>query len=281
MKIRQVYAYCQILSLDVALGALFSGMMVADLLSIPMPPIWYLLLPVSVWVIYTADHLLDAYRLQQSAHTARHLFHHRYFSRIFPIWLFGILFCIAAGLFWVPLPILWFGLGMGGWVLIHLGLVQLIGSRISRFLHKELGVGTIYAAGVWGGAMVLTAVPLSWEIWLCALQFLGLALVNLLVFSIYEYQTDELDGHTSFVRAIGPEQARKWVAGFGALGIAMVVLQVGVVNEGAMFVVQLIYLSMLGILLWINASPKRFGPNERYRLIGDGVFLLPVISIWL
>lgn len=54
--------------------------MVACYLDFAMPWSWYVVLPLAVWVIYTGDHLLDAYRLQDQASTPRHRFHHRHFK---------------------------------------------------------------------------------------------------------------------------------------------------------------------------------------------------------
>ncbi len=276
MNWRKYYQTVQILSLDVAFGALASGMMVVVFVPQAMPLIWYFLLPTSVWVIYTADHLLDAWRLQDQAHTPRHLFHFRHFRWIFPIWLLGLIFCLLVAPFLIPRALVYFGLAMGGLVLIHLGLIQLIGDRISRFLHKELGVGLIYAAGIWGGPMVLAQDAVPPYVWTCALQFLLLALINLLVFSIYEMHIDEQDGHTSFVRAIGRPQAQSWIVGL-SVGIA------GLALIGSFFspcfpywATQGVYLQMMGLLLWISRDPRRFAHGEAYRLWGDAAFLFPI-----
>ena len=55
--------FMNILSLDVVAGALLSSAFAAALLEVrPAVPYW-MVLGMSVWIIYTADHLVDAYRL--------------------------------------------------------------------------------------------------------------------------------------------------------------------------------------------------------------------------
>lgn len=279
-RLRTIYGYLQLLSIDVVLGALFSGMMVARLLAAQMPSYWFWVLPLSVWVIYTTDHLIDARRLKDEAHTPRHLFHYQYFNWIAAFWAISILICVLYVPWIVSKEVLYFGFGMGGLVLGHLALVWLIGDRIAWFLHKELGVGGIYAAGIWGAPMVLYAGPIPWWIWAAALQFFLLAIINLLVFSMYERETDALDQHTSFVLAIGERSTRILIGGI-ALSIVLLMLLSFLLAEPSSFFwpLQMIYCLMLGSLLWVGFDEPRFRFAERYRLWGDGVFLLPVLSL--
>jgi len=275
-----MYALLRILSLDVVLGAIASGSMVVYLRGEEMPWIWWLALPLSVWVIYTADHLLDAYRLKEHASTDRHRFHYRYMKPIGGIWVIGLMSCMSWIPWLAPPELLWFGLGMGGLVLIHLALVYWVGNRISVLFVKEVGVGTIYAAGVWGGPLALHP-PDAWLPWiLLFLQFWALAMINLLTFSMYEREIDEKDGHTSFVRAIGTKRTRQLILGIGGgvlgLGASLLYLQPGISWQLA----QGVTWGMLAILIWVVLHERFFAPNERYRIWGDAVFLLPGI-IWV
>jgi hypothetical protein len=269
------------LSLDVVLGALASGSMVVWMLRQEMPWIWWLALPMAVWVIYTTDHLLDAYRLKDQAHTERHLFHHRYFRLLLFIWLALLLSCLSWVPLLAPLPMVYLGLGMGLFAAAHLGLVLWIGSRVSWLFHKELGVALVYAAGVWGGPLVMMPGPWPGPLLIAFLQFFLLALINLLFFSYYEKQTDQRDGHTSIVLAIGAQNARKVIAVLGGLFVglgAQLLTREGLgyrfwVAEGVMAVM------LLG-LLGIAFLPSIFRKNERYRIWGDGLFMLPAV-VWL
>lgn len=276
---KNFFGWLRILSIDVVLGGVASGGMVARLTGVEMPVSWWLALPASIWVIYTADHLLDAWRLKDNAHTPRHLFHYRHFKSVFPVWLLLAGCCIFWVPFIVPVEILFLGLGMGILVLIHLVLVRIIGGRVSWLFHKELGVGIIYTGGVWGGPMVMYPETMPSGIWIMLGQFFALALMNLLIFSLYEVEIDEADGHTSFVRAIGRRNTRHLI-----LTLAMVVL-VGVVlvwdlHASTVLAVEAVYGLMLMVLCLIAFLPGWFQDNEKYRIWGDGVFLFPLI-VWM
>lgn len=278
---RRILDILRILSIDVVLGAWASGGMVIWWLECEMPLVWWTALPLSVWVIYTTDHLMDAYRLQDRAHTARHLFHHQYFRVIGIIWIICLIGCVALIPWFLTQEILLFGCVMGMLVLVHLGLVRIIGNRISWLFHKELGVGLIYASGIWGAPILSCDVVNSDVVPLLFIQFLLLALINLLVFSAYEWDTDELDGHTSFVRAIGLLNTRKLIGGMMliimGLGIVFLISEPATMKSLS---IQGTYLTMLVILLLISFFPNWFTHNERYRVWGDAVFIFPS-WLWL
>ncbi len=270
----------RILSLDVVLGALASGGMAAKWLNVAMPWVWWIALPLSVWVIYTADHLLDAYRLQGKASTPRHLFHHQFFCPLTWIWGGGLISCLTWIPYFAPKEMWFFGFAMGGVVLIHLGLVYLIGDRTSLLFIKELGVGGIYSLGVWGAPLVS-----NWGNWPMAtesllLQFFLLALINLLLFSWYEHHIDERDGHTSFVRAIGPQRASWLILSLIVFVVGIGITQVQELSSPIFWLIQGCYALMLLVLGLVAFGHSFFGKNERYRVWGDMVFLFPFV-IWL
>ncbi|MEO0469519.1 MAG: hypothetical protein AAF206_07865 [Bacteroidota bacterium] len=274
------YDYIRLLSLDVVLGALFSGGMLVGLLGVSMPWVWWMVLPLSVWVMYTADHLLDARRLGDQAHTPRHLFHHQHRQSISIAWLIAFVLCSGIAPFFMPFPMILFGLGMGLLVLIHFGLIKLIGERTSRWLMKEVGVGGIYVLGIWGAPLILHPTQVFAAVWWMMGQFFLLAMINLLAFSMYESAIDELDGHTSFVRAIGPKTTQ-FIIGlmiFFIAGIGYFLLLVK--NCTMLLPVQSVFALMTLILGLISFAPKWFTQNERYRIWGDMVFLLPIV-LWI
>ncbi len=66
------------LSIDVVIGSIFSSYLVVKLLDVEPTWAFWIVLPVSVWIIYTLDHIIDAYRLKKQANTFRHFFHYQY-----------------------------------------------------------------------------------------------------------------------------------------------------------------------------------------------------------
>ena len=140
MRARGIYTLIRILSLDVVAGALATGAMVTRIMKVSMPWSWWIVLPMSVWVMYTTDHLMDAYRLKEQAHTPRHLFHHQYFTLLAVIAAVSLLLCIGVMPWFLPVELVVMGVVVGLAAMAHLGLVSWLKDRVAWFLHKELGV---------------------------------------------------------------------------------------------------------------------------------------------
>ncbi|MEM6264077.1 MAG: hypothetical protein AAGI38_16300 [Bacteroidota bacterium] len=280
MKSAGRYELVRWLSLDVALGALAGGGMVAKLLGMRPPLVWWIALPLSVWVMYTADHLLDAWRLKGAANTDRHMFHYQYFKPIAIVWLVAFLCCSCVLPWWMPEELIYFGLSMGGVVLLHLGMVWWVGDRVSWFFQKEIGVGLIYSLGVWGGPVVLSQEVQALEVGIGFMQFFLLAMMNLWAFSMYEIETDEQDGHTSFARAVGVLAIQRLIGGVGVVVLVLGIAGLSWAGNPGFWKIQLVYALMLITLASIAFYPNRFRPNDAYRIWGDGAFIFPFI-MWL
>jgi hypothetical protein len=186
--------------------------------------------------------------------------------------------CLALALIYLGETGIIFGLAMGALVVVHLLLVKLVGSYSSPLLIKESGVAFIYCYGIWGLPLLET-----FDSWmpptvalLAFLQFFLLALINLLEFSLFEHKIDEADGHTSFVRAIGPGWTRRLL--FGLLALMLVATGWSWWEFSAQAnPLQIIYLLMTAVLAAMLIFPRWFSQNERYRAWGDGAFLLPFL----
>lgn len=271
------YATARLLSLDVVAGAVGCGCMVAGYLEVAMHWSWYVVLPLAVWAVYTADHLLDAAKLGEEASTQRHRFHHRFRKPLAILAGLSALGAVGLALAFLGVEGLLFGAGMGLLVVLHLTLVRIVGGRTSPFLLKELGVAVIYAAGIWGLPMWLSGKAGTREALLPAIQFMLLALVNLIEFSLYEYKTDTADGQTSFVRAVGPRLGIRFIRLVLATAAGLGVFLLSEVDGVAVLRVEFIYLVMTLILAALVFKPLWFAVNERYRTWGDAAFLLPFL----
>lgn len=271
------YARIRILSIDVALGALGAGWMVALYLGVAMRWVWFVILPLAVWAIYTGDHLMDAHNLGDKSSTARHQFHHRYFKVLMVLAILAALTSVVLALLYMRLMGIWFGLGMGGLVIIHLSLVKFVGERSSPFLAKELGVAIIYTAGIWGLPLLLSGKLGTREAVVPAVQFMLLALVNLLEFSLYEYESDLADGQTSFVQAIGRKRAIRFIRLILALIAGLGAFLLATVDGKPLLRLEFIFTIMGLALAALIYKPVWFMQSERYRVVGDAAFLIPFL----
>ena len=270
----------QILSLDVVLGAGVSTVFVAKFLVAPIPFSSLLALCICVWLIYTADHLLDAYALGlRVAHTARHRYHQTRFKTIALAWgivaLLGVII-----LFYLPARLTLYGALLAAVVLIYALLLKYTALR--TWLPKEFATALFYTAGVFLPTVAAYEAPLPWSGSVLFFQYFFLALGNLLLFSWFEADTDRQDGHPSFALSVGRPPVRALVYGcLAAVGISSLVLLTVVAASWVTVVAQATMLTMALILLTLALRPTYFRRNERYRLLGDGIFVLPIVSLLL
>jgi hypothetical protein len=272
---RRLYGLIRLLSIDVAVGALGGGAMAAAYLQEPMRLAWYILLPLAVWTIYTWDHLLDARRLGDRASTDRHRYHVRHFKVLAVIAGLSGIACLVLAVIFLRLQGIYFGLIMGGIVLVHLLLVRLVGERTSPLLIKEFGVALVYAAGIWGLPLINSGEWKEFTGIIPFLQFLLLALVNLLEFSLFEIEIDARDGQTSFVRALGKAKSIRLIRIFLGLVAALGLVLLLLVDSRYVLSLELIFGLMAALLALLLYRKAWFSQHERYRTWGDAAFLLP------
>ena len=272
-----LYTHARWLSLDVAVGSLGGAVLAARALRVAMPWAWYAVLPLAVWSVYTLDHLLDARIVGEKAHTHRHLFHHRHRKPLTLLWLLVTAATLVIALELLTPVGIAFGLAMSSLVLAHLTLVWLVGKRTSPLLAKELGVAIIYTFGIWGLPLLRHRTQLNLIDLIPVGQFFMLAMVNLLAFSLFERKIDAIDGQTSFVRAIGSANTRRLIYMLLIL-IAIAAAPAIAVGPGEVAVItQATLLAMAAMLAALLVFPRWFVQHERYRTVGDGVFLLPLL----
>ena len=266
-----------ILSLDVVLGAVVGTLFVANFLAVAVPLLQVIALAVCVWLIYTADHLLDAYHLKQPAHTPRHRFHQRYFRIIGSAFMLTALLSIAL-LFFLPPPVVWHGTWLVGLVVLYFLLSKMV--RINQYLPKELMTALLYAAGIFLSPLVAYQAEITWVIAVLFLQYVLLALANLLIFSWFEIDIDEKDQAVSFAKTAGRTTARQLILLLlGVLSVSCCLFLFLFSWGSRMFTAEGLILGMSWLLLLIMLRPGYFAQHERYRLLGDGIFLLPLIVL--
>ncbi|MPR32216.1 hypothetical protein [Salmonirosea aquatica] len=260
------------LSLDVVAGAVVSHI-AANRMPTGKQPLnaWVtVILGLVVLGIYTLDHLLDN-RKPEQPRTQRHAFIREHEAVIWRITLGSL--GLAALLSWLIPRYLWeFGLGMVILVALYLWGVSRIPMKSHQQALKEPITSLIYAAGVWGSTWFLGD-SVTWESIVLGIIFYLITVQSLLLFS-----------HIEAIQYREVFNMARWLKRpltLGILkGISLITLIVCLV---VCFLTEYHFtqrLSVLFILMslvhyWMVLNPEKVVSDERFRLVGELVFIMP------
>jgi hypothetical protein len=267
--IEKAYRFLNLLSIDIAIGAIACGMYFAWVLHVHVRPYALASLGITVWIIYTADHLLDAWKVKGRASTERHRFHQDHFR------ILVVLMTIAIGtdfilIFFIKRPVLFAGLYM-----IALVVVYLLFHNKLTFL-KEVFVALLYCVGVLLPSLTVTDVSLEIRHYILFISFFLLALINLLLFSLFDRRNDEKDKRQSFVTLFGERNTRSAIIIFSSVNMLLLFYLFFEWNGTLVVIIPLLMNTVLVIIMIFN---RWFETNSRYRLLGDAIFLLPLLYV--
>lgn len=263
------YRLFNILSLDVASGAIISSIFFAKIYGVSPSLISLLSLGFTVWLIYTADRLLDVWDSKGEVSSERHQFHKKNQNILVRCLVFITI--IDAGLiFFMPVLIIKRGLFLS---MMVIGYVLL---RRNLYIFKEFFVAILYTAGV-----ILPAIPatsIKPNEYLPILLFFLIALLNLIIFSWYERERDIDDKQESIATKIDEQTIRSilHVLFFVALAISG-----SIILLTKAYYVSMVLTMMTTTHLLIFWSKNLFERDSLYRLVGDAAFLFPLIYILL
>lgn len=264
------YRLVNILSLDVVAGSVVSAAFFSKVFGVRLHVPACIALGLSVWLIYTIDHLRDAYSISHPASTERHRFHqiHRRGIRIA---LVVVGFVNAALILQLPRQILLYG--------VVLGLPTMLLLVLQRFLPwiKELLISVFYTCGILLPSLPFVTERLDMPDYLIAFQFSITALMNLLVFSWYDRHNDRKDNLPSLVTVSGATFTRIMLYTCWISSVGLSTYQYVVSGQGIASTVILIGATVMLLLFQFE---ERFTKNNRYRYIGDLIFLIPLIYLF-
>jgi len=268
----RIIHFVQNLSLDITLGSVISSMFLAKVMGVEVTSSMMIGLAIAIWLIYTFDHLRDAFKTQGKATNPRHAFHQKYFKPV-------------AGISVVVFSLGVYNLQFLPWYTIEIGLVLVVLSGLyfiylmlaKRAINKELFAATVYVAGI--ATAPLSQVN-SFQIeWLLVLMVLWiLAYGNLLIIPLYELELDEKDNQESIVTRMGLKKVRSiliWLLFFCTVLIQFYGY------EGGNLTAYAILLLMVFTLIVLLVRPQYFRQFQLYRILSDGIFFLPGIMLLL
>lgn len=177
-------------------------------------------------------------------------------------------------LFFISMKIILLGIVIFSLTAFYLFIVSQISVNNSFQTYKEPITAFIYATAVWGTASVehLTLFPCF-----VGMIFFLIAFQNLLLFSFFELL--QFPESSNLVKLWGLKTTQKIILGI----FIFIVLSGGfcLINLSNLYQQKVIGMEMLmslGLCLTLYFQ-KLTLPEERYRWLGDGVFLLPLLII--
>ncbi|NOX84873.1 MAG: hypothetical protein GXO86_02735 [Chlorobi bacterium] len=267
----------QVLSLDITIGALAVGWFAVKLFGVVANPVWWIVLPLSVWSVYTADHLADGLKQKENSAIYRHDFHYRYRKILIPVVaLTGTGAIVLACLFLDPAILEW-GIILSGLILLYLLIVVMSGKNGSPYFHKELFIAFAYTAGIFLAPFVwYNGVP-DYPVGLAVFYILLLAWCETVIVSFFDYNRDKADGNTSFAVRYGKNKTRMILMAVMVIMAGWLIFSVFLIMDKMSTIPLVIEFLMLTILFFIIFKHSYFQKNNLYRWLGEAVFWLPAL----
>ena len=267
----KIVALIQNLSLDITAGALLSSAFICRVMNVPINTAMLVGLGIAIWLIYTVDHLLDARKVSGPATNPRHRFHQRYFK---PIALSALLLFVLGVYNATRLPIQTVKLGillagLSGMYFLYLAL-----SKSDR--HKEFFAAVVYSAGVFTGPVSLLS-SWDWAYLITFLQFFILASVNLMLLPVFEVEMDDSQQMSSI--ALRQGKRALIIRALTLLFINALLIARGFFLNLNAYGQQDVFVAMTLVLQLMAWQPGWFARGQRYRLAGDGIFLIPGLAL--
>jgi 4-hydroxybenzoate polyprenyltransferase len=273
------YRYFHFLSLDIVTGALATSCLAARLFRAGPGWAWWVALAITVWLLYTGDHLLDAWRHRKQSHSELHLFILK--NRGILLWLMGISGVADLLLIFNLLDraMLKIALVLGGLVLLFYAMRHLIRRNRFFFVPGEVFLLVLYLAGTWMGPFVARTEPLLPEHGMVALMMGMVLLMNLGIISLYDVQLDTRLGISSMAHALGNRITRNLMVATASGILLLALLQFMVYGADRYSQLALVLSGMAMMLLIVLLLPSLFRRNEAYRLVADAVLFMGFLSL--
>lgn len=267
-------------SLLVVFGSVSTSYFFASLFHAKLSFWFYYLLPSTVWIIYTLDHVLDGIKLKEEAISIRHYIHYKYRGVILPIVGILSLFNLYVALVYLEEKILIAGFIIAAIVALYFLFIHFFKSLKAPF-NKEFLVALVVCSGM----VLLPGLQgnLSFNLGsICIiLSMVLINYTNLLLFSYFDYENDKANGLQSVATDWGLDKTKTMA--INTLGSAFVLFVFWLFQHDnpSKLAVSVAFLLMVNILTVMIIQEDRFKQNELYRFWGDFIFLLPGIVIYL
>ncbi|MEL6562010.1 MAG: UbiA family prenyltransferase [Bacteroidota bacterium] len=265
------YRFFRALSLDIVIGAVLFSAFVARVFNTSVPEIIYVELAIAVWCIYTWDHLKDAKERGDHSLTFRHQFHKKH-ARILFLTFLLLLIAGASLVFFLPISTVYMGVAISIFVLMYFLIIHFY----PTFYHKETLIAVLYGLGIFLGPVSCMEVFAGMELICYLIYTMLIAFTNLMIFSEFERESDQANGFPSLAIKLG-RHSRLLIATI--LIIQFISLTVFYVTFSISTEIFSCFTLMNAVLALVYFGKKQSLKSEYYRILGDGIFFIPVVFL--
>jgi hypothetical protein len=274
--------FCNAFSILVVFGSVSTASFFSYYWEVGHDLFFYWLLGSSVWLIYTIDHLFDAFRLGNHASSLRHQLHYKFRYLLLVIVFFVLGFNITeAWLLWQFFVYIPFGTLLFALFCLYLVLVMWFHKNGKPVYLKEVWVAIFATMGMAFSPVFGESIQLDAGNLLILLNFTLLNFANLLTFSRFDLRNDRTDNMLSLAAYLGFAKTSRWI--FNLLALVFFITVVWLFAEDWHHKIKgaLAFILMINILALINFRYYVFRQNARYRFWGDLIYLIPGLVVYM
>jgi 4-hydroxybenzoate polyprenyltransferase len=206
--IRRLLTTLHLLDLDIVLGVIAGGLLARHATHTTLPAPWFVVVPLTAWIVYVVDRLADNARRDDDASTLRHAFHARHRKPLTVAVALAAL--VLTGIVaTTPLPsAMWHAAGGGVLMVAMHQALQRMGPRAWRGLFKDANVVLTYTFAIWATPLGLTqSMEYTWI--LACLAHLLVVIVIVIEESLADVDVDTRHDDPSIARSVGHSALRR------------------------------------------------------------------------
>ncbi len=259
------------LSFDIAGGGLVGMAFMAKFKNISLSFPIYFGLFISIWLIYNFDHILDI-KAKVFSKSSRRYFFQKHSHSLKYVLGFGFLLGFL-NLFFLPYIILKYGLILT----LGVGFYFFMLSKLSIifFFQKEFTGALLYTIGIFLPIQVSGKNFLDLQSIHVVLLYFILAFQNIMLFAYFESEQDRYESQISWTSHINPKRAYLILTLIFILGYLEIALAKIYITPSIWIILFIMFLILSSLFVF----SKFFKIKQRYRLIGDAVFYIPIIYL--
>lgn len=169
-----------------------------------------------------------------------------------------------------------YGLVLSFLIILYL-LVNYFICEIFRFFPREFIIAIGYIAGTWGIPFFSKYPTVTKEQYLLLISYSLIILTIPLLYSIYEYKSDILNGFISFSTVFGIKIAEYSISTILALSVILSTYSFVLIHKFCYFLILVMGFTLFSEVLF----RKWLFINEKYRTIAESMNFLPFILLLL